>query len=188
MIIGIEGALGSGKTVQMIRYLYKDKFNLGNEVKTNFKTVFSKPLDILGILGITEKTKMKDINIKTAPNLNNVSIGIDEITVFMDCRRSQSKMNLLLSYFILQTRKRNVQLYYTTQDFGMIDTRLFAHTHIMIIANFMYDENENEIQDWREYSVIDLRNKRNIQITRFNMKISNYYDLYDTNEIILPPF
>jgi len=178
MIIGIEGSIGSGKTIAMVRYLYKDRYELKNRVLANFGLKFKhEPLDVLKILEMNEQKKQFD----------NVSIGIDEITVFADCRRSQSKMNLLISYFILQTRKRNVQLYYTTQDIGMVDIRLFKHTDIIVICDFIYDENEQQVTDWRRYAVIDVRNKRQTKITRFNMNISKYYDLYDTKEVILPP-
>jgi len=188
MIIGIEGDLGSGKTVGMVRYLYKDFKDLGNSIKSNMKGLkFGDLLDILEIMQINEQTKIKDMNVKKMPNLNNVSIGIDEITVFMDCRRSQSKMNLLISYFILQTRKRNVQLYYTTQDFSMTDLRLQKYTKIMVLCDFIYDENEEQIDNWRHYTVIDIRNKYRPKISRFNMNISKYYDIYDTDEVILPP-
>jgi hypothetical protein len=119
--------------------------------------------------------------------LRNVSVGIDEATVFLDCRRSSSKMNRSLSYWILQTRKRDVTLYFTTQDFGMIDFRLMNHTHIQILADIMYDKDGNEIPDVRKYRIFDLRNPHRIIKKDFVMDLRPYYRLYDTNEIILPP-
>lgn len=175
MIIGIEGAIGSGKTVQLVRYLYKDK-QMGNRVMANFKLNFGEPLDVMSILEMNE----------THENLNNVSIGIDEITVFADCRRSMTKMNLILSYFILQTRKRNVQLYYTTQDLSMVDVRLYRHTDIVVFCDYIYNSNK-AVDDWRRYKVFDFRDRKRPTISRFDMNISKYYGLYDTNEVILPP-
>lgn len=176
MIIGIEGAIGSGKTIQMVRLLKKDS-EAGNDTLTNFKTTFSKPLNVLDIL---EKNK-------THENINNVSVGIDEITVFMDCRRSSSKMNLLLSYFVLQTRKKNVQLYYTTQDLNMIDIRLFKHTDVVVFCDFIYNDEDVLVDNWRKYTIIDFRDRRKPKIVKYKLKISPYYDLYDTKEVIMPP-
>jgi len=188
MIIVLEGDLGSGKTVGMVRYLYKDCFKLGNNVVSNMKGLkFGRQIDIFKIMGISEDTKVKDMDIKKMPTLNNISIGIDEITVFMDCRRSQSKMNLLMSYFILQTRKRNVQLYATTQDLSMVDLRLWKYVNMIVICDFTYDDNGDEVKDWRHYTVVDKRKKYDWKLSRFKLDISKYYELYDTNEVVLPP-
>jgi len=174
MIIGIDGGLGSGKTLLMTRYLYDDMQN-GYEIRANYHLNFNhKQLDIKEML-----TKN--------PDLNNIAIGIDEMTVFVDCRQSMSKMNRLISYFILQSRKRNVNLYYTTQDFSMVDVRLIRHTHIQISCFKVYYENGEEIENVRKFIVLDVRNPKNVKINTFYLDISKYYGLYDTNEIILPP-
>lgn len=188
MIIGIEGDLGTGKTIMMVRYLHKDFINLKHRIMSNMQGLqFGEIINIPEIMQFDKKTKTKDIDVKKMPNLNNVSIGIDEITVFMDCRRSMSKMNLLLSYFILQTRKRNVHLYYTTQDTDMVDNRLFKYTNMFVFCEYIYDEEGDVIDDWRNYFIVDRRKKRKWQTSSFNMNISKYYDLYDTKEVILPP-
>ena len=168
MIIGIEGGLGSGKTLLMVRYLLRDHAK-GNRVYANF-----------GLRGIDyEPLNVPDLMQNS--DISNVSIGLDEITVFLDCRKSGSKVNRLLSYFILQTRKRNVNLYYTTQDFGMVDLRLVNHTHFQIICS------DVGVEGVRKYSVIDLRDSHNLVFHRFYLDISRYYEFYDTNEVILPP-
>lgn len=188
MIIGIEGDLGTGKTIMMVRYLYKDFIQLKNVVMCNMIGLqFGEIIDIPKIMQFDRYKKVKDIDVSKMPNINNVSIGIDEITVFMDCRRSMSKMNLLLSYFILQTRKRNVHLYYTTQDVDMVDSRLFKYTNMFVFCEYIYDENGEVIDDWRNYFIVDRRRKRKWATNSFNMNISKYYELYDTNERILPP-
>jgi len=174
MIIGFEGGLGTGKTIGMVRYLKKDEAQ-GNDLFINFgmkDTYYNK-------LNVTE--------IMENENLQNVSIGIDEITVFLDCRKSMSKMNRMLSYFILQTRKRNVNMYYTTQDFGMVDLRLIRHTSIQIFCENVYNDDNDLIPNVKKYSMLDLRDKRNLSFTNFYLDISPYYKYYDTNEIILPP-
>ena len=168
MIVGFSGGLGSGKTIGMVRYLFKDHAN-GNKVFANF-----------GLRNID----FEYLNVPEIMNdstLNSMSVGIDEITVFLDCRKSSSKMNRYISYFILQTRKRNVNLYYTTQDFGMVDLRLINHTHFQILCN---DTSEEYI---KKYTIMDFRNPQKPRLKRFFLDISKYFDYYDTNEVILPP-
>lgn len=191
MIVGNEGGLGSGKTIMSVRHLYQD-FVKGIPIYSNIWLDFPhKKLDLNTIRKIL---KSKDINF--------ASVFIDEITVFMDCRRSMNELNLLISYFILQSRKRGVKFYFTTQDFDMVDRRLLNHTDIMlecymITKPFLF---KGEIikpewddilkikhcKDWREYTLIDLRDRRQIKTRNFKLKISLYYSLYDTNETILP--
>jgi len=174
MIIGIEGGLGSGKTLYMAKCLHKDFLN-GFNIQSNFGLNFEHgDLDVKMLM-------------ESSTELQNVSIGIDEMTVFVDCRRSASRMNTLLSYFILQTRKRSVNLYYTTQDLNMIDLRLYNHTHITVICEKLYFSNGEEIEDYRRYTLLDMRDKFRVKPKSFVMKISDFYDLYDTNEIIRPP-
>jgi hypothetical protein len=48
----------------------------------------------------------------------------DETPLLMDSRNSASKMNKLGSYFVTQTRKRDVDLYICTQHIDLIDKRL----------------------------------------------------------------
>jgi len=175
IIIGIEGGLGSGKTLLMTRYLYSDQ-QKGLQVMANYGLNFPhEKLDVLSLM-------------QSEIDLHGVSIGIDEATVFLDCRRSSSKMNRLLSYWVLQTRKRDVTLYFCTQDFGMIDFRLMNHTHIRILADPVYDKDGNEIENVRQYRSFDMRNPRRPKVKQFIMNIEPYFGLYDTNEIILPPF
>jgi len=187
IIIGVEGGLGSGKTILIVRYLYKDD-KKGIPVYANFhlKNIRHKLLDVMEILQMD----------KSKSDINNMSLAIDEITVFMDCRTSITKMNRLISYFILQTRKRNVTLYYTTQHFGMVDKRLINHTDIRIIAEKIpkYKKSlqgdiisDGYYNNYRKYTIYDLRDLKNFKWKSFKLKISDYYEYYDTNEVILPP-
>ena len=100
MIIGIQGGLGSGKTVLMTRYLVKD-YQMGRHIVANYG------LNIIDF----DKLNVKSL-LDNETDLHDVSVGIDEFTVFADCRRAMS--NTIITYFILQTRKRNVCLYFTS--------------------------------------------------------------------------
>ena len=169
MIVGLQGGLGSGKTIGMVRYLYKDNAVYGRPVYANFWLGF----------------KYNKLNIKELLNnkidLHNVSIGIDELTVFADCRSSIS--NRLISYFVLQTRKRNVCLYFTTQDFGMIDKRIMRHCHIRIMCT---NPCEDDSYPYRIYEVVDTRRSLYDPPSIFQLDIRPYFNMYDTDEIISP--
>lgn len=170
MIIGIEGGLGSGKTLIMAKWLTKDSNQLKRDVYANFKLYKckAKPLMV---------TELLDKKI----NLTNASIGIDELTVFADCRVSMSQASRLFSYFILQTRKRNVCLYYTTQNFGMIDKRILRHTHIMVFCSKV--KNADHL---RHYEIVDCRDGFDKAPSNFVMDIRKYFNYFNTDEIINP--
>lgn len=176
-VVGFEGGLGSGKTLKMVSHLKRDA-EKGRKIFANFKLYGIKytPLNVLDLMA--------------NPDLKNVSIAIDEITVFVDCRNSASKMNQLISYFILQTRKRNVTLYFTTQDFNMTDLRLIRHTDIMVLCVkpiAWCKRNKKEIGLYRKYTILDFRHGRDVKRKQFIMYIKPWFNYYDTNEIILPP-
>lgn len=172
MIVGIEGGLGSGKTLMMSRYLSKDFHRLHRVVYANYWLNFDyKKLNIRDMLDKKQ-------------SLLNVSVGIDELTVFADCRNSMSELNKLISYFILQTRKRNVCLYYTTQDFGMVDKRIIQHTHVRIFCSKVKGKPDD--YPLRRFEIVDIRDSFNNPPQVFYMDIRPYYDIYNTDEIIVP--
>lgn len=162
----------------MTRYLVKD-FRKGHKIYTNYKL---KEIDF----ELLDLTTILDMH-KNSFNLANCSLGIDEITVFADCRKSGSVLNRLISYFILQSRKRNVDIYFTTQNLGMIDLRLVNYMDVQIICEKVKNSQGQEVKGYAKYRVFDLRDIRNININRFVLDISKYYKFYDTNEVILPP-
>jgi hypothetical protein len=179
MIVGIEGGLGSGKTILMTRYLVKDNLLNKHKIYSNYKLEKVE-------YEIIDLTKILDMH-KNSFNLNNCSIGIDEITVFADCRKSGSKMNRLISYFILQSRKRDVNIYFTTQNLQMIDFRLANYMDFQVICEKIHDKDGNDIEGYAKYRIFDIRDIKNIKIVRFVMDLKKYYRFYDTNEVILPP-
>jgi len=178
MLIGIQGGLGDGKTIMLTRYLLHD-FNKGHKILCNYQ-LFNIEYENLIVENLLK-------NEQDGIHLKNVTIGIDELTVYADCRLSMSKANLLFGYLVLQSRKRSVDIYYTTQDFRMIDKRVLHHTHIQIIAESLYDKNGQIIEGHKKYSIVDARNVTRMTINRFVLDIRPYYDYYDTDEIITPP-
>jgi tRNA A37 threonylcarbamoyladenosine biosynthesis protein TsaE len=180
MLIGIEGDLGSGKTLYAVKNIISDYLN-------NKKIVSNTPLYNIEY----ELFDIKEfLNNEYREKLFNSTILLDEITVYMDCRISSSKQNLLMGYLVLQSRKRNIDIYYTTQDFDLIDyKRLFKYTQFLVVAKklFYIDENniKKELENYRHYDIINVK-KRKDNVTSFNMCIDPFYKYYDTDYIIEP--
>lgn len=184
MLIAIEGGLGTGKTVMLLRYLINDG-KLGHKIFANF-----------GIIGLPyNNIDIGELLQKESSNLEfkDATIGIDEITVFVDCRTSTAKRNRIFGYFVLQSRKRNVNVYYTSQDLGMLDFRLTNHTHIVVLCDFEYRNYKKgdrilrlKVKNRRRYTIIDFRDPHNVKRKSFTLDISAYYPYYDTDEIIRP--
>ena len=173
MLIGIEGELGGGKTILLVKYLKEEQQN-GRKIYTNLtlNNIEYTPINILDFL-------------ENNPELNNAVIGLDELTVYVDCRLSMSKANRFFSYLVLQSRKRNVDIYYTTQNMDMIDKRIVEHTLIQIICEKLEVENMNT-DNVRKYTYFDFRHIHKPKIKRYYLDISYYYPFYDTNQIITP--
>lgn len=178
--MGIEGAIGSGKTVFAVRSAFKDSQN-GIKIITNLKLsgIPYEPFDIDQFL-----------NNEASEKLRNATVILDEITVYMDCRLGSSKQNLLMGYLVLQSRKRGLTIIYTTQDLDLVDyKRLVKYTNIVVYAQPIYTKNlegrTEEMENYRNYTIIDMR-KRHDNITQLNMKISPYFKYYDTDQIIEP--
>lgn len=177
MIIGIEGFLGDGKTIYMVRCAKID-FNNNRKIYSNIKLFGIKYYNLVieDFLNKEESNKFK-----------NCTMLIDEITLFMDCRRSHRKENIALSTLLRQSRKRSIDIYYTCQSLDETDLRLIRYTSVFVIAQRCYTKLNSgeiiEIENYRQYIIIDSR-KRKENLTRINMEISQYYNSYDTDEII----
>lgn len=182
MLIGIEGDIGSGKTVYAVRCAKIDNDN-DKKIFTNLilSDIDYENFDINEFLSNDNNYRDK---------IKNATVILDEITVYMDCRLSGSKQNLLMGYLVLQSRKRNINIYYTTQSLDLVDfKRLVKYTNIIVYAQEIYIRNNNNeiesLKNYRNYTIADMRKHRD-NITQIKMKISPYYKYYDTDQIIEP--
>ena len=174
MLIGIEGELGGGKTILGVKWIRKESIK-GRPILTNLNLngIKYKPLDVLELL-------------KDNKELTNVVLAIDELTVYVDCRMSSSKANLFFSYLVLQSRKRNVDIYYTTQNMDMVDKRVFQHTLLQVLCEKLFNSQNKEIDGYRYYTIFDFRNPRRPRTKSYTWDIRPYYKYYDTDQIIAP--
>lgn len=182
MIVGIIGTRGSGKTITMAKTV-KEALKKGKIVYTNFK---------INKKAIEKKyhKKIKLLDNKFFKNykdfkLYNCALFIDEIYVYIDSRTSGTKRNRLWSYFINQTRKRDVDLYFTTQFFRQVEVRLRDNTEFFVFPSVIGKQSTVKTDDDiiivnKIYSYKERIKKIGIE----TFKANDYFDVYDTDEIV----
>lgn len=181
MIIAFIGDIGSGKTLSMVKYMI-DKFNKGNNIFSNFGIDFPKRKDAK--VTLLNMSFFKDYAASKFNLLNSV-IAIDECHVFFDSRNSMLKRNKIFSKFITQSRKRSVDLVYTTQDkspelfirSGQVELRLRKLTDYIIFCQ-TYKKGKNV------FIINSYCDKYGIMQQKKVFLGNPYFNKYDTNEII----
>lgn len=119
MIIALNGIIGSGKTLTMTYLGYK-QYKKGSDIVSNYRLNFPHK--------IVTKQDIENYA-KSDTQLKNCTFLFDEAHIFLDCRTSAK--NIVNTYFILQSRKRGVDIYYSTQYFGQVDKRLRDQTDLV---------------------------------------------------------
>lgn len=193
MITGYIGDKGSGKTLSMTIKLYHDYelknrmiySNMGFKFK-NFRYINKEFYDDF---------KAADFQI------NDCAFVVDEAHVFIDSRRSMSSRNIIFSKFITQSRKRGVDMFYTTQDVsyerfmtsGQVELRLRKLTDEVILCKtitFLNGktpvENYEELIDPKKDKMycINFKYRGGMLISKSCVLANPYFKLYDTNQII----
>jgi hypothetical protein len=169
-IIGIEAPQSAGKTLVMTYFLWREYVELQKPLLTNY-ALLQLPHNRITHQAITYYVQNKIA-------LRRIAIGIDEAHLWLDSRMSMSVRNRVLSYFITQTSKNDINLYYTTQDLGMVDRRLRAQTQIGITV-----EQTGE-HDFRVYGVNKHSGKTVIDAVLDGRLM---YDHFDTHEVVSLP-
>ena len=173
---------GNGKTLSAV-FFAKNEYDKGREIYTNFYTSFSKMY------------KMNDlIEMFSNGNLSNVVIVIDECQVYLNNSGVSVKTRkALITCFIAQTRKTNVDVIITTQRFMQLHKELREQCDVILLAS-KYHYNERGIT-----TACTVDNCTRDHVVRlFNMNTSKYLPyvldckrigkLYNSNEIVLDNF
>lgn len=165
MIIAICGGLGSGKTLLMTRYAHKEYLQ-GKKIFCNYGLKFNhEKIDLVHLLDLK-------------PELQNSGLFMDEIYIYIDSRLSMAKRNRMLSYFIFQTRKLGVTLYFTSQHIGQVDVRLRNMIDILCVCKQTFKK------DWFKVDMVDYRDFPDVRQNTFIYKGNPYYNMYDTLELV----
>ena len=113
--------------------------------------------------------------------LVNVCVLIDELQLYADCRTPKSKINRVLGYFALQTRKRNVKLLFTTQYFENVDRRIRRCVMDDVIVRCEGVYKNGELSAIKQTIVFD-GCSRFINQTLTKPKI--FFNMYKTGEVL----
>jgi hypothetical protein len=171
MLIGIFGSFGSGKTL-LLTYIALKYAEMENyDVYANYHIKHEK-------VKVIEPEDFIEINPESSDK--RVFIALDEIYAWLDSRFSLSKVNRLLSWVILQSRKRNMDIGYTAQMSGTVDLRMRGMTDLVVVA-------EN-INDGFKYAFIwekGLKTYKRVLMLNYK-NAEKIWDLYDTREIVKP--
>jgi DNA helicase HerA-like ATPase len=170
MIILVDGNRGMGKTLTAVKEAYA--FGLkGYKILSNLKLDFpDKNID-------WNTYKMRDVMeyAKSKNELKDIVVLMDELQILLDSRMSMTKRNILISYFLMQTRKRNVHIIGTTQYLHQVDKRIRSTCDMFISSR--YDKKKDIVLNRLYY---------NNMISYRSFKGSDYFSFYDTNFIIDP--
>lgn len=159
MLITVLGNLGSGKTLFLVINSYYSKL----PIVSNFKLYFENRI-----------IESFDLNKFLRCEYSDCIILLDEAYNYLESRISISERNRIMSYFLFQSRKKNVIMFLTAQLFSSLDKRYRELSDIVIIA-----ENSEISFNYRIYSG---SNCNEIAISKQYTKF--FYTMYNTNEVI----
>jgi len=193
VIIGIEGGIGTGKTLTGVTLTLKDLYD-GKKVYANvkFKNIPKNLMDKITYLTKDNMAKIFDHVKKGTWDMTNSTVFIQEAHNYMDSRNSQSQKNKILSYWILQSRhtgRGSCDIIFDTQELGQVDLRLRRNTDIIlrpyISKGFMEFINKKEILIPTMITSIGQRKIRHKYTTfSFNLDVSVTREQYDTHEVV----
>lgn len=164
MLTIICGTMGSGKTLLSTILAYHSKYDC---IVSNYHIKF-------------EHKTVLEFDIKKFINAEyeNCCLLLDEAYSYLESRISGSDLNRLISYILFQSRKKNIDMYLTAQLISTLDLRFRNLCDFYIVAT----KNMN----YFEYNILNVYSNQSKTIYINKSKCNNFFQLYDTNEIILP--
>lgn len=117
MLIGIVGELGTGKTT-VLTWLGYRAYLKGRTVYANYGVKFPH----IKVINPGDIIKMQ----------NGVFLG-DELWVWLDSRMAQRRKNIMLAEILRLSRKKHLDIIYTTQYWKQMDIRIRVITDIVMI-------------------------------------------------------
>lgn len=124
-IIGVEGPIGSGKTTVLTAFGLMEYACLNKPLWANFHFKQGIAFHYLTFQDMMDLAQEQF-------DFERAAIFIMEAHTWLDSRIASSKMSRLFTYWMLQTGKQEINMYYDTQDFRQVDIRLRKMTDIAI--------------------------------------------------------
>lgn len=173
MLYTFIGQMGGGKTVTAVKIAYFCQQKYGQTVYSNIGLNFPH-------IKFTRKVFQELMKDKT--KLQNVIILLDEMHVYFDSRSSMSKQNKQFSYFVNQTRKRNVTILGTTQSWRLVDVRYRQRVHKLTYCRNVSAPDAKVVTILCE--TVDPNEDHPSAPIKTQYVANPYFPLYDTNEIV----
>jgi hypothetical protein len=180
-IFGIEGGIGTGKTMTMVYFALLD-MDEKKKIYSNIKFKVKYPVEYLTkekIGNIFELIKSGKFKMK------NSSVFIQEAHNYIDSRNSASQKNKMLSYWILQSRhtgEGSCNIYYDTQDLGQVDIRLRRNTDYIFRPVISSLDEKGRPRSITGECFTKVRHE--LKRFTFNIEVNHVLGVYDTHEIV----
>jgi len=113
-VVTFEGVMGSGKTTAAVAFAAEERRVNDRKVISNIHLNF--PTDRFSLEWFVDHLSDHE--------MEDCVLLLDEMYQIADARSSGTKLNKLFSYFIVQARKRRVDIYFCTHVLGNVDLRL----------------------------------------------------------------
>lgn len=176
MITVFVGGLGSGKTLcltWLILLYYKKLYPI-------FSNYHLKYIDYQYIEPELQEGENKkqsgDELVTMIDGISNGFLALDELWLMLDSRASFSKQNKFISKILIKSRKRKIDIGYTSQDFMQTEKRLRKITDVIGYPQFDKKRHICSLEICDRYTNETLRNYR------INAKM--IYPFYSTEEEI----
>jgi len=192
MIIGFIGQRGSGKTLSMTIEAYK-KYLQGYKIYSNYHLNFPyTPFTVDDLMAFAESGMYFGQSI----------FLLDEIHIWFDSRASGKKRNVIFSYFINQSSKNDIDIYYTTQFSRQVEIRMRLNTEIVvesvarvvlyqtptskpqILENYRQKPNDYRTIAYITNFITKFSDTGRDKVTKRIYKANKYFKLYDTRQVI----
>lgn len=168
-LIGFTGPMGSGKTLSMTVYAW-------------LMAHFCK----IGLFTNYDSFKMAR-PVKKWTDIITMEKGIfcfDEMPITMESR--QSKENVKMTHWLVQTRKKKLFVFYTCQDPSMVDKRVRQNTDVMIWCSISIDKHTKK--KFIRWTIIDWPRSQQGQWFilgyRKLVNVERFYKLYNHEQTI----
>jgi len=193
--IGIHGLERSGKTT-FATWLALQSWALGKTIYANFALYFGERvmddgsvINTLEPFGLDpdahEPPHKLDMGVLLSRDLKKCDIFIDEAHGWFDCRSSPSLGNRVMSWFLLQSEKRDINIYYIAHEPSMLDSRIQRHLRVQFLCEWVGDIRHPKPSD---YIRVFMVTRHLAQTPPFAvLKVPNprlLWPMFDTRELV----
>lgn len=162
MRVGVAGLEGGGKTLLLTIFGFLDYDVEGIEIKSNYKTTFSEYVNPVQILKL---------------ELENCTLLMDEAWSQVDSR-SNSLAQRLNTYMFVQSRKSDVNVYYSSQLLGAVDLRYRDLSETKILAE--------RLSYGFRYTLFDHMGNMEGEFIIEDEQADPFFEMYNHKDLVLP--